>query len=177
MLDLVVDDVVSEDNDRSDPGGAIRPSKPTPTTLVEQLSTRLFTLVQTEAQFQVLEEQSRAKAVKQKTAEQQYFEQASQALSCTALTKTVDIEYLEPVPENKNETRVTTGTALRQRQGWFQVNLVDDRQFRVRKSDLFNSKIYRIKRKELTVSGKDKLVMSRRKKRESKKVEEAKKRA
>ena len=57
------------------------------------------------------------------------------------------------------------------------MNLVDNREFRVHKSDLFNTKKYRIKRKELAVSGKDKLVMPRRKKRESKKNEEEKMRA
>ena len=55
VLDLVVNNVVAGDDNRSDSGGAIRPSKPTPATLVERLSMRLFKLVQIEAQFQVLE--------------------------------------------------------------------------------------------------------------------------
>ena len=55
ILDLVVDNVVAGDNNHSNPGGAIRLSKPTPTTLVEKLSMRVSGLVQTEAQFQVLE--------------------------------------------------------------------------------------------------------------------------
>ena len=50
-------------------------------------------------------------------------------MNCTPLTSSVSIEYLEG-------NKITQGHATRKREGWFRVDLVDNREFKVKEEDL-----------------------------------------
>ena len=80
-----------------------------------------------------------------KTKDKNHLEQTSQALSCTALTETVQLDYFESKDDGKTIT--TKGSAMRKLDGWFAVSLDKGQKIKVRKSNLFNIKKYMKKRK------------------------------
>ena len=107
---------------------------------------------------------------KKKTKDKQYLEKTSQALACTTLTETVQLDYFES--KDNRETVATKGNAMRNLDGWFAVSLVDGQEIKVRESDLFNVKKYMIKIKQVYVSSRDNTVNKRQIRRESKRREE-----
>ena len=78
------------------------------------------------------------------------------------------------MPGEEKETRIVSGHATRKKDGWFRVDLVDDREMMVKEQALLNTKVYRIKKQDYFVSGTMKEKMNRKIKRRSKKIEEAK---
>ena len=80
------------------------------------------------------------------------MEKASQILTCLALTESVPLDYIE-VSENGDQT-TTRGSATKKKNGWFRIDLVDNREFRVQEADLHNDKKYRLHENKFNVSGK-----------------------
>ena len=93
----------------------------------------------------MLEEETKMKSIQLKSKQQQYLDQARQTLNCTAITKSVDLEYIET--DDSGETRTFTGSAMRKRNGVFRVSLEDDLEFQVKEENLLNEAVYKIKEK------------------------------
>ena len=94
------------------------------------------------------------------------MDKASQILTCLALTESTPLDFIESTPNG--ESKSTRGRATRKKDGWFRIDLVDDRELRVREADLYNEKKYRLHDNKFRVSGKTNELLNRRIKRESK---------
>ena len=150
----------------------LRRNMPTPKTPVEEAALKLFTVVERKKEYEMLAHEHAQRCQKLKTKQEQYLEQTSRALNCTALTKSIDIEYLTKGP--KGEIITIEGSAMRKRDGWFRVSLVNYTEFLVQEADLYNVEKYRVKEANMFVSARDRDVNNRRVKRESKRREEEK---
>ena len=91
--------------------------------------------------YKVLEEEHSVRMTTKSPAEQ-YQEKASWILTCVALTKCAPLDYIEESPNG--EKSVTTGSTTKKKNGWFRVDLVDNREFCVQEADLYNEKRYRL---------------------------------
>ena len=139
--------------------------EPKPISDAEKIASKLYDLVDRKEQYSILEEKNKARLMKTKSEKEQYFEKASQILTCLAITESTPLEFIEAT---KDGSKTTLGSATRKKGGWFRVDLVDDREFRVQEADLYNEKNYKLHDNKFKVSGKTNEIMNRRVKRESK---------
>ena len=62
-----------------------------------------------------------------KSADEQHLEDTATIFSLTSKTQSVKLEYSEPIPgEEKGKTRIVSRHAIRKKDGWFCVNLVNN---------------------------------------------------
>ena len=81
-------------------------------------------------------EKSSERVLSTKSPEEQYQDKAKQVLSYTVLTCSVSITYIEHT--KKGELKTTDGHATRKQDSWFQIDLVDNREFFAGKKDLLD---------------------------------------
>ena len=93
-------------------------------TLVQKVAFKLFEIVDRKQEYKKVMEESSERALSTKSAEDQYQDKAKQVLSCTALTCSVTITYIENT--KKEELKTTNGHATRKQDSRFQIDLVDN---------------------------------------------------
>ena len=109
---------------------------------------KMFNLVERKEEYEKIVSDHAVQVKQIKSPQQQYLEEATIVLNCTAKTKSVALEYFEWDEEHKKNI---AGSTTR-KNCYFYVNVQDNKEFIARKADLLDEKKYKIQPQRFVIT-------------------------